>query len=401
MSLFSSLAPEGLLITIISLIGVIVITARKARIFAGYREIARDVREIAADLRSQISRDGADLVVSGTRGNVPSMLRFSHSGTSPAVNVLCHAPVNFPLLLVPKERPVSGEGVSVRTNTRLDNSFACYTSNPVQARIFLSLPAVQAQLEKLCCSSNTLLRFSEGKIEVSELTFPFNLARHILNHLDSIAIVTAECRKMPNAGQVKVNPVPRQKRSWALQIAVAAGVLASVGITLSSNRKVEGAGHQPVEEIAAVDSRVIPDVKNWRPVRDEELNLSFINWIDPAGTSGHSRLLLDAAGQNEFNDPAYLLATDKIQNTKRVVWIVDGHIVYDNVGALIGIARVSRDEMQHVRWSEAGSPQETPDGDGLLVLREYDSPTGTSIFFVHNGNLYSGIPADYRSISLN
>jgi hypothetical protein len=402
--MFSFLAVEGLSITVLSLFAVIVIVTKKARAFAGHKEIARDVKEIAADFHGQVSRAGDDLVVSANRNSVPTILQFSHSENITAFKIQCNAPVNFRLLLARKGRRFAGEGDLQRLdNPRLDNFLVCYTSDAVPARIFLGFPAVREQLKKLSWSSGMLLRFSGGKVELTEPAIPLNLAGHVFNQCDALGILAEECRKMPNAGQVVIDRIPDSKQAWGLRASLAVGVFASLGIVLSMNANVKGATLEISQSgvgLEAGDSKIIPDVKNWRLGRDEDLNTSFIAWIDPRGEGSHSRFSLAADGKHESDDNAYILTSDKNSNIKRVVWIAHQRLVYDYVGTLVGIVRIPRDEMEHMRWSEAGTPQELPDGDGLLVVREYGSPNGASIFFLHAGVLCSGVPADYRSLSL-
>jgi hypothetical protein len=402
--MFSFLAVEGLSITVLSVIGVIVIATRKALVFAGHKAIARDVKEIAADFHGQVSRVGDDLVVSANRNSVPAVLQFSHSENITSLKVQCNAPVNFSLLLARKGRRFDDEGALLRLdNARLDNFLVCYTSDPVPARIFLRFPAVQEQLEKLSWSSAMLLRFSAGKIELTEPAIPLNLAGHVFNQCDAMTVLAEECRQMPNAGQVVIDHIPQNKQAWGLKVSLAVGVLVSLGIFLSINGSVKGATldvSQSGVGIEAGDFKIIPDVKNWRLGRDEDLNTSFVTWIDPRGDKSHSRFSLDADGKHESTDNAYILTSNKDSNIKRIVWIAHERLAYDYVGTLVGIVRIPRDEMEHMRWSEAGTPQDPPDGDGLLVVREYGSPNGASIFFLHAGVLCSGVPADYRSLSL-
>ncbi|HWS18863.1 MAG TPA: hypothetical protein VN223_12640, partial [Candidatus Elarobacter sp.] len=192
--MFSFLAVEGLSITVLSLFAVIVIVTKKARAFAGHKEIARDVKEIAADFHGQVSRAGDDLVVSANRNSVPTILQFSHSENITAFKIQCNAPVNFRLLLARKGRRFAGEGDLQRLdNPRLDNFLVCYTSDAVPARIFLGFPAVQEQLEKLSWSSGMLLRFSGGKVELTEPAIPLNLAGHVFNQCDALGILAEEC----------------------------------------------------------------------------------------------------------------------------------------------------------------------------------------------------------------
>jgi hypothetical protein len=311
--------------------------------------------------------------------------------------------VDFNLQLARKGRRFAGEGALLRLdNPRLSKFLVCCTTDPVHAKIFLGFPAVQTELEKLSWSSNTLLAFSAGRVELTEPAIRTELADYVLKQCDSIGILAGQCRKVPNADRVKVDRVAGQKNAWVLRAALAVGVLACVASITFRSGNVEGAGPAVPPSVAGIDAgdfKIIPGARNWRLGRDEDMDVSFVSWIDPRGAGRNSRFSMDADGKRESNGNVYLLAADKSM-AKRVVWIANGHLVYDYVGTLVGIAKVPQDEMEHLRWSEAGTPQESSDGEGLLVVREYGNPNGASIFFLHAGVLCSGIPSDYRNISL-
>jgi hypothetical protein len=392
------------LIAILVLVGVIFVATERARTFRGFKKIEQYVIETAADFRAKVSRHGEDLVVSGNRNGIPSILRFCCSENKPALIIQCNAPVNFNLQLARKGTRFAGEGVLLRLeNPRLVRFLVCCTTDEAQAKIFLGVPEVQMELEKLSWSANTLLTLSDGKIELTEPIISLDSASYVLKQCDSISILAGQCQKMPNAGQLKVDPVPKPRNTWVLRVALAVGVVLSVTIIPFRSAHVEGASPVPtwsIDGVEAGDSKIIPDARNWRLAREEDMDVSFVAWIDPHGAGALSNLPMDADGKHELNDKAYLLAAKKGNGINRVVWIADRRLAYDYVGPLMGIAKVPRDEMEHMRWSEAGTPQESPNGDGLLVVREYGTKNGASIFFLHAGVLCSGTPADYRSLSL-
>jgi hypothetical protein len=119
--MLSSLPVQVWLIAILSLIAVMVTAVTKVRTFAGYRDIARDVRRIAADFGSQAARVGEELVVSGNRNGVPTILRFFRLEGAPASVVQCNAPVNFRLLLARRGKRFTGEGALIRLDNPRQN----------------------------------------------------------------------------------------------------------------------------------------------------------------------------------------------------------------------------------------------------------------------------------------
>jgi hypothetical protein len=62
------------------------------------------------------------------------------------------------------------------------------------------------------------------------------------------------------------------------------------------------------------------------------------------------------------------------------------------------IARVPKAAYNKVEW--VGRPPETPDGDGVLIVRkQQDHGSGLVIFF-SSGRIATGVPKDYQTISL-
>ncbi|HXO38062.1 MAG TPA: hypothetical protein VN872_05470, partial [Candidatus Acidoferrum sp.] len=301
MPAFSPPVIEVLLIGMLLLIGGIFIIAKRARVFSGCEEIEQHVRDIAADFRAQISRAGEDLLVSGNRNGIPTILRFSCSEKKPALIIQCNAPVNFKLQLARKGRRFAGEGVLLRLdNPRLVRFLVCCTTDEAQAKILLGYPEVQMELEKLSWSANTLLTISEGQVELTEPVISLHSASYVLNQCDSIGILAGQCQKMPNAGQLKVDPIPNPRNTWVLRGALAGGVLLCVAIIPFRIGHVEGATPGPTWSIAgieAADSKIIPDARNWRLGKEEDMDVSFVAWIDPHGAGALSNLPMDAGGK--------------------------------------------------------------------------------------------------------
>jgi hypothetical protein len=155
-----------------------------------------------------------------------------------------------------------------------------------------------------------------------------------------------------------------------------------------------------IDGVSPADAPVIPDIKKWTAVQPSKLSATFIQWLRGSGAEPASKLTLDAHGSGVSSSAAYLLVTGSAPDIKRVVWVVDHHVIYDHVGKFQGIARVSKGGIAHIAWSESGTPVETAEGDGLLVIRDFTAPNGTTVFFVKDGKLLSGVPADVTNLDL-
>ena len=152
--------------------------------------------------------------------------------------------------------------------------------------------------------------------------------------------------------------------------------------------------------IDAIDRNAIANIKNWKPAKQSDLRQDFADWLRRYGVEPAGKMELDAKGAGVSSGAAYLLITDKAPGIKRTIWMVDHRAVYDSVGKIQGIAKIPKASMSRISWSDNGAPIERPEGDGLLVVRDYTSAYGTTVFFVKNGKLCSGIVADISGLQL-
>ena len=185
-----SLSPVQLALIIVgalAIIGVIATLLRGRATYSGYDEYASDIKLIASALQGQTLRDGADLVISGNYGKIPTVVRFSNAENTPGLNIVVHAPATFGLSVSPAEGQAREPGQSlIRTSDELwDTRFQTRTDQPSAAGMFLT-KETEKHLQRLCCSLNTYLSIGHGEIELSELVIPSLPGKHVLDHLKSI-----------------------------------------------------------------------------------------------------------------------------------------------------------------------------------------------------------------------
>jgi hypothetical protein len=405
MAVFSPLAVAALVVAAVSLIGIIVNTVKRSRTFAGYEEIAADSARIAASLAgSESFRDGHDLLVSGNRDGIPLVVRFSNSEASPGLNIRCGAPVDFLLTFSAEDDPHRDGHLLRSGNPQVDSRCTTRTDDPIQAKLFLSSAETQKQIGNLCGSGTSFLTLSPGKIELSEALIPVATADHVLRCLNSLVALSKQAAKMPGSYRTRVEPIRHERSSWLLRAALVIGVIVAVGTVVSNQArlsKAEGAdpGVRP-DGLSREEVNVIPDAKQWRVADPAEFSSDFTAWMQRSGASPASKIELAPDEKGLPSSVAYLFVTEKTPDVKRVVWVVDRQVLCDVVDKIEGIAKVPKQSMSRIAWSESSTPVETAEGDGLLVVRDYGDATTATVFFVNNGKLYSGIPADFHNVDL-
>ena len=111
------------------LVGVVVFFVQRFKLYRGYEEIAGDARKIASALKAEVFRDGDDLVLSGSYGGFPTVVRFSHGQNTPGLNIQMRSAAAFDLSLSPKKVTTAKGRTVVRTgNNSLDARFSARTT---------------------------------------------------------------------------------------------------------------------------------------------------------------------------------------------------------------------------------------------------------------------------------
>lgn len=198
---------------------------------------------------------------------------------------------------------------------------------------------------------------------------------------------------------------PQAKKTTVIpRIAVVAGaILVTVALVFRQPQAAKRAGSDvavSADGISPGDAKVIGNIRNWKAANASDFNLNFTNWLRGYGVTPASKIELDTKGAGAASGTAYLLVTEKTPGVKRVIWIVGHRAVYDTVGKIQGIAKIPKEGMARITWGENGIPAETADGDGLLLIRDYTSANGATVFFVNNGKLCSGVPSNITNLEI-
>jgi hypothetical protein len=390
---------------LVSTVGFAIALLRNRSVFAGYREVAADAKHLRAALNGMVFRDGSDLVVTGSFQKWPVVVRFSNSDNTPGLSLRMLVPANFSLSLASAGMQVinGGRHVVPTGDHLFDARFTARTNHPAQARLFLTR-ATATLLQKLCCSSKTLLSVSQGALEVSELITPLDVAKHALAHLEVMARLAEELRNMPGADKVKVAPF-RRERHLLGRVAIVAGAvftLASVlAATRASVRSVAAQGKpqpQLPSGMVPLDAQIIPAVSGWRLAVADDFDPAGAYWMRTRGVEPSGHIELDFSGSGNPRDTVYVLAS--ASGERRVVLLSGHRNLFDSrFPALAAVARVPAGIVNSIAWSGGNGPQAGL-GDGLLVVTGAGENTSAVVLFVHDSRLFSFVPQDYQQIHL-
>ncbi len=402
----SSLTPPQLALLIVGVlaaVGIVVAIMRDRRTYAGYEEYGAEARTLAKALKGELFRDGEDLVMSGTFGKLPTIVRFSNSELTPGLQVTMQAPASFTLSVT----PVGTEGAAGRSVVRssdpgFDQRFAMRSDQPHEVRMFLD-PRTLTGLKRLCCSNKTSVNLMIGSVELTEMIIPEpEPAKHVLDHLKQMSGLAESLRAMPGAESVKLVPFKRERQVLGRAMIVIGLVATAVYVLTTTNISERP---QTSADVAVYPAGIVPaegvlirDVKKWRLADENDFDGTTRGLLRSNGKEVTGRMVGDFSGSGLGNDVAYLLVGE--DGSRRVVLICKNNVRYDakfpNVG---GIARIAKDSISNINW-EAGSAPEPVDGDGLLLVRHVGDSTSAMVLFIRGNTTVFGTPKQYDSITL-
>jgi hypothetical protein len=372
---FSPVQTALIIVVALAVIGAIIGYLSRRRRFEGYEEIAPVAQELARGLKAEISRDGPDLLVTGSFQGLPTFVRFSNSEHSPAVSIHMRCQASFGMSVSPASAEVpdvwrnpirSGDSV-------FDQRFTIRTDQPTQARLLLNKQGLAA-VQKLCCSNQTFLNISTGEIELNELTIPSpQTASHLWLHVQSMKSIAEVMQAIPGAEKVRIVQMKRERHLLG-RTAIVVGAIAAVILVIFSTRATKQTTVIATEKsnvpegITPNDALLVKNLRGWRLAKFDDLPPEGASLMRANGYTS-PRLTGDFAGVGSDSDVAYLLV--KGRNEYRLIIISGRTVRYDlEYGQMAAIGRIPRDAAQMISWN--GPAPESISGDGLLVIRKIE-----------------------------
>jgi hypothetical protein len=390
---------------IVGIVGIIVYWVRRFAVFRGYKSIEDDVLKVGELLKAQAVRDGADVVLAGYCGGLPTYVRFSHKVDTPGLDIRMSVPATFNFSLTPKSVSFVGEGKeAVRTGiAALDSKFNARADEPVDVRMWLGTKDALARLEQLCCSSQTGLSIKDKTLELSELTIPAYTANHVADHLESMAALAKRMQDMPGAMDIKIDPLPPQGSSWPVRVALAGGLVCLLALLFiqpyqlvvppvdASRTSAHNSGVTPA------DAARIQQLQNWHVAGLDDFSGPANRFLHAERLKPSGHVTADFSGLGSATESAYLLVN--AQGKRRVCLLARGTVAYDAVfDRAEFVARIPKTSLAKIQWSVA--PQFKPDGDALLVVQDAENPSASLVLLRHGIQTYSARPMDYNRIEL-
>jgi hypothetical protein len=396
-----------LLICVIAIIGVIANSVRRSRIWAGHTETLARIHEIPSQLRRSATRDDGDVVLRGNHQSWPVEVRFSQSTFKPELHLKMGAPVRFAMDLVPRaSKPARSTSPIPTGDPYLDSTFILLSKNASDVKMLLFSGAA-SELKLLCKSPNVFVHAGEHNIELGIPIAPQDLGAEVMKHLDTMAHLALLISNLPGSSPIKIDRYKPRRTSWITRVAIAMGAIVTIALVIMlSQSEGNSAGRHPAKftladgsQIDAEDAAPIKYLKNWRSASEDDFDPEFVKALRAQGKTASFPLRLQATASPEENEKAYVFKG--VDNTKRLVVLVNGQRVYDvQFEKLAGVARVRSSSLDNATWANSKDTWLSTNGDGLLLVLDAQDPASGTIL-VNTGQGLRPMPLiDYRTISL-
>lgn len=394
----------------IPIVGVLIEFFQAQSRLKGFRELRQDLRMMAVDLQGEIDRDDQDLLVRGHYGHWPVLVRFSRSEYEAGVSIQMAVPANITLYCYPAAH--QGEEGSVPlaiSDQRFMAHFRLSTNNtPLEVSMILSSPAVVAELTKIV-DTQTQLTLENRTLELSEAVIvPEDLGSRLMNRVRGMARIAAEAMDVHGGGSA-AGIASKRTHNWFRvgYVTVSALLLVIVGASELAEQRATRAqavvsAPQPVVGISPILASQLPQLQGWHLADASEFNPDAGAWLQQQGqrAAGHVNTNINS---DQSPDEAYVFKRPPGPpgtNSARFTLFLNKQEKYDaEMPEIDAVGSISKDAIANVEW-RGHRPPGVPNASGIIVIQRYSDPAGAMIFYMSGERLITGVPKDFRNLSL-
>jgi hypothetical protein len=392
----------ALLVMLAGLLGEKLAIRHRAR---GYPEIAAVVRGLATALNGEVDRDGNDLLLRVNVQQWPVLVRFSNADGQPGLNVRTPVEAKLAFYCVPRGKYDAPHPEALPTrDPHFDSRFRITSSEPFMGNLLLKSESVVSTLQRLCCSSKTFLSMEDKYLELSELTIPQgDVALHVGEHISDMAKLAHITRSVAGTSALHIKPYRKSPNWFRMVYGSLAIVLIGVALWLGRPAGPVQAAPAPVAETKAAippaDAALIPNLSSWRLLEPADCNVSALAYLQQQGLHPEGRITADFSGQG--GDSAYVFINNESGGQPvRVVMLVKQQVRFDAGMARLDVAaRIPKSSIAGIEWKNR-APLGGPDGDGLLLVRDYSDPGSATVLYWSGVRLMLASPKDFHMVAL-
>lgn len=393
---------------VIPVVGILIEFFRAQSRLRGFREMRKNLQKLAVDLNGEIDRDDDDLLIRGHYGHWPVLIRFSRSEYEAGTSIQMPVPANVTLYCY----PVAHQGDEGQTPLRISDErfmqhFRLSTNNsPLEVSMILSSPAVVQELSKIT-DSQTYLTLENRTLELAEAVIaPEDLGTRLMNRVRGMARIANEAAEVHGSPGIPATHKPG--RNWFRVGYVTASALiltvlvVSIVVTRPEAQAESVAAKPSVPAIPAAIAAQIPQLEGWHTAEAKDFDIEGGAWLQQQGQriSGH---ISTSIASDQSRDDAYVFkrpAGPPGTNSSRFVLFINGQKNYDaEMPQIDAVASISKDALGSVEW-RGRPPSGVANASGIVVIQRYRDPSSALIFYMSGPRLLTGVPKDFRSLTL-
>ena len=394
---------------VIPLVGYFIEFVRTRSRLHDFRDISKDLKSLVVSLNGEFDRDGDDLLLRGSYGQWPVLVRFSRSEYEAGVSIQIPVPSNLTLFCY----PVSHEGeegqVPLRTSDeRFMSHFRLSTNNsPLEVSMILSSPAVLAELSKIT-DSQTFILLENRTLELAEAVIvPEHLAARLINCVRGMARIASEATEV-HGGSGSVPKARRPDRNWFRigYVSASALILITLALLPLLNRPTRASAHpvsaSPVAAIPPALAAQVPQLEGWHVADAKDFDSDAGAWLQQQGQRISGQISA-SINSDQSQDAAYIFKRPQGSlgtNAWRFVLFINNQKRYDaDMPQIDAAGRISKGSLSSVEWRGRGLGS-APNGDGIILIQRYNDPGSAIVFFMSGPKLLTAVPKDFRNLSL-
>ncbi|HVP43230.1 MAG TPA: hypothetical protein VMS96_07345 [Terriglobales bacterium] len=365
----------------------------------GYAGIRQDIYGIARLLQGAVERDGTDVLVVGNRHGRRVFVRFSASELEPPLQIRVPIASSLVLFCTPTSyrQPIATES-KLFPDSR-GGPVRIWSAKPAEANLVLT-PEVRRELATLCTVSGLFsVENRECVLSVPDLpASPF--AGTVASRIDKVLKIATAADSMPDTEPLRAVSAPFSRAWIRTAEIVAILVLAATTIGLGRLPAPKAPPGPPVPSgVPAADAARIHGLQGWTLMQSGDFDSNARSWLQQAGIQASGQPTV-AMGPEGTSTRVYALRSVTDPGKARVVILRDEDVVFDTeLPSLALLARVPVREFDSARW-RSDPPPVLPDGDGLLLVFDYQRPESGIVVFLQGPKTISLNPADFRSLRL-
>ena len=227
-----------------------------------------------------------------------------------------------------------------------------------------------------------------------------------MNRIRGMARIASEAMDV-HGGSAAMGFSAKRARNWfrAGYVAASALILMTIGIVVLAGRpptKVQAEAIKPMTGIPTSLADQLPQLQGWKVADGADLDTDAGSWLQQQGERNNRTSDGDLNSDQSLDD-AYVFKRPPGPpgtNSARFSLFIAGKERYDaEMPGIAAMAQISKNALGNVEW-RGRRPPDAPNAGGIIVVQRFRDPGSAIVFYMSGTRLITGVPKDFRALSL-